>query len=199
MNYNKYLLISLIISINLFTGCNSITMLLTGDDYYQSITVTGGDTIIHAYIIPKKIIIKIDESIDYYWYKPNEIKHNKGGYFGNLLHGKYLIFDRQNNMLVEGYFKKGIKSDKWKRWYTNGELKETCEYKNGKKDGTYKKYTSSGELTVIKNYKKDLLHGKVQHFSQDTIYNDIYKQGVKIKKEKKTFFLIRWFKNLFKK
>lgn len=67
----------------------------------------------------------------YYWYSNNAIHHSEGGFSGRLLDGQYLEFYPDNNLKVQGSFKKGLKCGSWKNWDDNGVLLEATKWRNG--------------------------------------------------------------------
>ncbi|MFW6222419.1 MAG: toxin-antitoxin system YwqK family antitoxin [Bacteroidota bacterium] len=194
---NKCFIILFAPFVLILSGCNTYNRVFKGEEYYQNITVTRDDSIIQAHAITKDIDIKPNENTLYFWYIPNEIHWNEGGYTGNLLHGEYLLLDRDKNLLMEGYFNKGVKSKQWKQWYANGDLQSITEYKNGKKDGMHKIYSQNGDTILKEHYKKGVKHGKQTLSTQDTIITEVYKYGEKSEKRQRGFFLFRWIGNIF--
>ncbi len=194
---NKYFILLSALFGLIISGCNTYNRLFKGEDYYQNITVTQEDSIIQAHIITKDIDIDPKENTTYYWYTPNEVHWNEGGYTGNLLHGKYLLLNRNKNLLIEGFFNKGVRTKQWKQWYANGKLHTLTEYKDGKRDGIHKIYSPNGDTILKEHYKKGIKHGKQILYTQDTIITEVYKNGEKIEGKHKGFFLFRWIGNLF--
>lgn len=130
----------------------------------------------------------------YFWYKSNEIHQSKGGYSGNLLHGKYVKYYITNNLAEKGSFSYGLKKGEWKSWYKNGSLKVIHNWKKGELSGEYFSHNDSGKLLVEGRYSKGKKVGKwIDYVKKDTTH---YKKGVvflkKIKDtsgvEKESFF-----------
>lgn len=153
----------------------------------REIVINYEDSTLKAEVSFKEIKYKPKNNLVYYWYKSNEVKKNLGGYSGQLLNGKYSVYDIENNLITQGYFKNGIKTGIWKKWITKGGLQKIEEYKKGKKDGRFVNYLPSGHIYNIMNYTKGKLHGKYTEYSADTIsLEKKYRKGVEIiPKEKK--------------
>ncbi len=181
----------------IFSGCNTYNRFFKGEAYYQNITVTRDDSIIQAHIITKDIDIKPKENTIYFWYTPNDIHSNEGGYTGNLLHGKYLLLDRNKNLLIEGCLNKGVKSKQWKQWYSNGNLLSITQYKDGKKDGSHKLFSQNGDTVLKEQYKNGVKHGKQILYTRDTIITEEYKDGEKIEKKQQGRCFFRRIGNIF--
>jgi antitoxin component YwqK of YwqJK toxin-antitoxin module len=194
---NKYFILLFAIFGLVFSGCKTYNRVFKGEDYYQNITVTQDDSIIQAHVITKDINIDPNENTTYYWYVPNEIHWNEGGYTGNLLHGQYLLLDRDKNLLIQGCFNKGVKSNQWKKWYADGNIQSITEYKDGKKHGTHKLYSPDGDTIIKEHYKDGLKHGKQITYLPDNVIIEEYKYGEKIEKNRKGFCLFRLIGSLF--
>ena len=76
-----------------------------------------------------------------------------GGYAGELLHGEYLVYDKEKNLITKGGFAYGLKQGIWKYWNSQGILRYTVEYKDGLLDGEYIRYKQDGEVDFIHKYQ----------------------------------------------
>lgn len=143
----------------------------------REVIISGADTIIKAKVLVKNIKYKPQQDKVYFWYKANKINSNLGGYSGRLLceyYNKYV----NNNLVVKGYFKKGLKHKRWNNWDLSGVLKLSANYKNGYLHGKVTKYDDTGSLIEIENFRKGKLHGKKTVFKKDTIINIYFKKGI---------------------
>jgi antitoxin component YwqK of YwqJK toxin-antitoxin module len=119
----------------------------------KEVIVEYEDSLVRANVLLEKENIEVDFSIIYFWHNKGVLSHNMGGYTGELLHGEYLVFDNQMNLITKGKFDKGIKEGIWKRWNANGMLKQIMNYKKGKLDGELLSYNETGKIIDIKEYK----------------------------------------------
>jgi len=124
----------------------------------------------------------------YYWYDNREIGKNQGGFQGDLLNGAYQAIDRDNKLIHQGNFKKGLRSGIWKKWSVNGNLISVKEYKIGLLNGKVKSFREEdGTLRSIERYRNGLKHGKQEEFLSDgSIRVSYFLRGKeKLPKEKK--------------
>lgn len=152
----------------------------------KDIIISNQDTVIKTYILIKEKTFQPKLDLTYYWYRPNQINKNKAGFTGNLVHGKYLVFNTNKQLIQHGYFKKGLKDGIWKEWDENSELIMITEWKNGKIHGEHKKYNNIGQLEFITHYKKGIKNGKecLFYLNNESICNK-YKKGKLVIEKKK--------------
>ena len=145
----------------------------------MNIVIPRDDSTINVGILVKSKTVKIKNNLDYYWYKSNKLYKNRGGFDGNLLHGKYNVYNSDGELMRSGEFKKGLMSGYWKTWYNNGELESVTKWKNGKLNGRSDYYSVKGELTKSFNYKNDILHNKTFTYNKNGTVKEIkfYKNG----------------------
>jgi hypothetical protein len=111
----------------------------------------------------------------YYWYKSQEVHHSQNNYSGELLNGPYVKYYPNNQLIVKGDFKKGLKSGIWTSWHVNGLVSEVAKWKKGRKTGKYVKRDSTGTIVNYGSYKKGLKSGKwISPVTNDTLF---YKKG----------------------
>ena len=120
----------------------------------EKIYVKLGKTTTEAFVTPKHLK-KIDNSKYYHWYKSRTINRTKGGYSGQLLDGKYEVFNRKK-LIEKGHFKNGLKHKIWRKWFENGNIKSISEWKNGLKNGTTYSYDETGKIISEIKYKKGI-------------------------------------------
>jgi antitoxin component YwqK of YwqJK toxin-antitoxin module len=93
-------------------------------------------------------VVIFKEDLEYYWYNEfSKIKSSKGGAGGNLLHGRYQLFDEKGNLSHEVNFYLGLKDGIEKYWDTIGKIKETFKYNKGKM--VYSKFNSENGENII--------------------------------------------------
>ncbi|MEN8907477.1 MAG: hypothetical protein ABF289_16095 [Clostridiales bacterium] len=123
----------------------------------KEVTINYGDSmaIVEVFTLPQKI--KVEDNKKYYWYYLNELHSNLGGYQGKLLHGAFILLDKNNNMITKGFIKQGLKDGEWKRWYPNGNLSEIRYYDEGIKKGTHVFFDVNGTQIRQEKYKNGTL------------------------------------------
>lgn len=104
-----------------------------------------------------KTKIKPNSKSLYYWFDQAKIHTTQGAYSGYLLDGDYIEFSYpENNILLKGNFKRGLKHGMWIGWYSNGIIKSMNRWSNGSLNGTQKDFDSTGQLLSVQNFN----HGK---------------------------------------
>lgn len=140
------------------------------DGEIRSVITNSGDSITYTHILLSDKRPKAKEDRIYYWYFNNKIRHNYGGYSGQLIHGDYEVMDVDKHLLVKGELRYGYRIDTWKFWDRQGRLVEMSEWKNGQQSGITILYDRNNQIYAKIKYKKGLKHGKAK----------FYRQGVKI-------------------
>ena len=90
----------------------------------------------------------------YYWYFKDAIHFSIGGVFQHPLNDEYYFYNYKNNILEYGHFKKGLKIGIWKKWYSDGKIKEVTGWKNGLQQGKQEFYDCNGNVEKIVLFKK---------------------------------------------
>lgn len=147
----------------------------------RKISLNLGDTTVVAGILADVRIEKVDPGVFYFWYSNDMIYSNQGGYSGNLLHGDYIEYDGNGNLILKGRFDRGLKSGEWVSWYPDGSISEISEYEEGYKCGRQVRYAPDGKISYSAYYKNGLLHGPLVKPVNDTLFRTNYRNG----KEKK--------------
>lgn len=127
----------------------------------REIIVNTDTTVIKAMILQDKINIKTNKSSTYYWYNANQIKSNEGAWYGNLMNGTFRKFDNKNNLIEQGYFKKGLKTRIWTNWSKEGKLIREEHWRKGVKHGKFTEYINSQKNIRSGKYQNNLLHKRV--------------------------------------
>lgn len=143
------------------------------------------DSVVYATILihEKKVNPKLDRY--YFWYKANDVKRTRGGFYGKLLHGPYRQFYPDKDLQKSGEFKHGLKKGIWKTWYKGGELESVIRWRNGRAVGHFVWYHPDGTILKKGKYRSGKLHGKVtSHPEKNITIVEHYKRG-RLKKEKK--------------
>ncbi len=154
----------------------------------QKKIVRQGAFDIECYIALKEINTFNTNKI-YYWYKSGEIHQSQSNIGGNVLHNTFIKYYRSNQLAEKGDFNYGLKTDVWKSWHENGQLKLQEYWNNGYKDGDVTKYDVDGNLILKGKYKNNLKVGQwINYKTKDTTY---YKNNSKLE-EKPTNFLQRF-------
>jgi hypothetical protein len=123
----------------------------------------------------------------YYWYSDNTIKNTEGGFDGRLLHGEYKSFYLDKNLMEQGMFRQGLKTNTWKRWFPGGHIREISHYREGLLDGISERYNEEGKLISRAHFKNGVQHGKTIIYSGDKIDSTIqYKRGQRLPAPKKS-------------
>ena len=145
--------------------------------------------------------ITYNVNYEYFWYNEfTGLKSTKGGVGGNLLHGKYNLYDINGNLINESYYNLGIITSE-KKWDAFGNLISIEKYKNNKtiywkfKDennwvewigqpmfiGSVKKvYDYFGNITEIATNLPNSVTPKIQYKLFSTSSNKIIREYTKI-------------------
>ncbi|HEY4784848.1 MAG TPA: hypothetical protein VIH57_02310, partial [Bacteroidales bacterium] len=162
----------------------------------REILLTYTDSLLKFNILTKALQKETKTSLLYYWFGSEMLHINRGGCAGNLLDGKYLVFDKKMRLRVEGFFKEGLKSGIWKSWYESGELMSVVKWENGQKEGKAFFYDNFGNLQKVCNYKDDLLDGTTVVYRGKSIEKIKYKDGIEKKPAPKKTRQIKRTENL---
>ena len=125
----------------------------------RSVHVVSADSVIKTTACYQTKKQKPKSECTYYWYESGKVNHNTGGYSGKPLHGKYEVFDDQQKLKVKGTFEYGLMSGSWIRWYSNGNIYNTCTFKDGMLHGRMQTYSKEGKLCSVLNYHNGMLQG----------------------------------------
>lgn len=158
----------------------------------REIVLTFEDSTVVAHILIKKPEIKITYPQVYYWCFKETLGQSQSGYHGNLLNGKYVVYDIKKRLVREGHFLNGLKHGVWKSWYPSGVLKANEIWKNGLQEGDFVNYAPTGKVSQTATYKKGLLTGELVTCEGDSKTVRKFVNGkekikkVRVKKEKTT-------------
>jgi antitoxin component YwqK of YwqJK toxin-antitoxin module len=143
----------------------------------REVIVNYTDSVVRAHILVQTGEPETEDHLMYYWYKQNQIYKNMGGFSGDLLHGEYLVFDIQKNLITKGYYESGLRHGGWKYWYPNGIIRMALEYKDGLPDGKVLFYNKTGQLTAVEEYRNGVHVNNKTDASKNTEKSG---QGLKI-------------------
>lgn len=103
------------------------------------------------------IHIKNKTKNNYFWYDNKVVHETRGNYSGYLLDGDYKEFSYpQNDLLISGRFKNGVKTGKWLRWAKDGSIIESATWKNGQLNGAKVYYDAKGGIAKTETYHKNI-------------------------------------------
>jgi len=119
----------------------------------RQVIIRNADSLIYANILLDRTPLKAENEKTYFWYLPDYINFNRGGYSGQLLHGEYCLYDRNFNLIEKGMIEKGLKTGTWKRWNPDGTLQKAAVWKNGLISGTTV-YDADGHVADQYRYRK---------------------------------------------
>lgn len=108
-------------------SCTTTQVPLTNQRY-----VSYADSTAKFFISEKEYIATKSPTTTYFYYHKNAVHHNQGAISGYPLHGDYLIYSNNNNLICKGQFQMGVKDGKWLRWNNKGLLVSVVKYSNGK-------------------------------------------------------------------
>lgn len=189
MKRKKYLLIFL-----LFLFCFTITF-GKGYTYKYNIVYEENGITHHFSVLNNTSVFIPSNELEYFWYGNGSFKSNRGGFYGNLLHGDYKAFDLNNNLIKMGSFKHGAKDGEWKFWDSGGKL--TCD-EIWRKGYLSKKWFQEGNKEYVEKYKKNKLTGKRMVFENEELVKiQHYKNGKMI--NEKLAIPLRNIKDFFRK
>lgn len=144
----------------------------------RPVIISNGDTIVHTYILTSQKSYRPLPGRFYYWYYPENIHCNSGGYSGSLLHQEYVVYDKDKNMIEKGSFQNGLKNGIWQRWYKGGILKSVTSWEKGMLNGTCYDYAPNGKFFESIQFKAGKKHGSQICFENDTLIRKTFRNGI---------------------
>ena len=141
---------------------------------------------VYKFVCEAKSSLTPKRDKEYTWYYNNTIHTTAGNYSGKLLSGEYTQLDKKSNQLKEkGYYKAGLKVEKWYSWNSNGTLSSYTEYKNGYKNGIHITYADSNKYAIKGTYKKNEKRGLwTEYKNGKKAITSQYKHNIKNGKQK---------------
>lgn len=126
----------------------------------------------------------------------------EGNYVNQKKEGLWKIY-RDNRLVADEYYRRGIKNGLSHRYYDTGEVMEECNWVNGKKEGAYRVffkngkpymecklknnawdglflvYYENGNYERVAEYKDNLRHGEWKYYDRDgnLLYTLLYDHG----------------------
>lgn len=144
------------------------------------------DSLVHAHVLinqPQKLNLS---NVQYHWYASGSIHTSKGSYTGNLLHGEYIVFDSENNLIEKGFFNNGVKEGTWNRWFTDGKHKSVLNWEDGHLQGESTYYNPNGSVYKKVQYNEGKKEGESTLFLGDTIIVKIYRNDIEVTESQDT-------------
>ena len=161
--------------------CNVYAQKHDAEGQTKLVVVNQNDKEIHCRVLIDKVKqLQLDLKTEYYWCQNQQIRKNRGGYSGDLLHGVCKSFDSKKRLIEEGLYVYGRKEGIWKLWDKDGELIRTTSWKNGLRNGLNYRYFYDGQF-VRENYKDNSLHGRRTEQTRDSVHYEFYRNGKLIK------------------
>lgn len=145
-----------ILLILLFPGCSD--QWAFPDQALNSIHINIGDSLANAELWDGKKV-KTRTKFTYYWFASGRIIKSQGAVEGKVLHGDYTLTDSDHRLIEKGFYSKGLRKGKWKRWHPNGLVALRIPYRNSNISGKVKAYNHDGKLIRITNYKRGKRQG----------------------------------------
>lgn len=144
----------LFIIMALFTTTVSYGQKVKTHQNSREVVISTGDSIIVANILLDQSRIKPDIRYTYYWYLRGKICHNRGGFSGKLLDGRYQVFV-QDRLILSGNYKDGKRTGEWITWDNYGNIKSVSSYKNVKSKAHSKDESEKKRRVSIFNKNND--------------------------------------------
>ena len=103
----------------------------------------------------------------------------KSNYKDGQLHGNYIVYYENGNILREVEYKNDKKEGIEKVYYSNKTLSEIYNYKNGQLEGEFFEYHESGNLSKIGQYKDGKKEGEWKKYQNNNLIKiSNYKEGL---------------------
>ncbi len=95
-------------------------------------------------------------------------------------------YDKEGNLILEGFLKKGLKTGEWVEFNAEGKIVSITSFWDGKLQGYYFGFDGRGNLETQAYFKNDKLDGKVLKIKygrteEETNFKDGKLNGLKIK------------------
>ncbi|MBK7484516.1 MAG: hypothetical protein IPI72_17630 [Flavobacteriales bacterium] len=92
---------------------------------------------------------------DYHWVRAGQLNVTQGGMGGSPLHGPYLAYQDNGQLLERGTFRSGLKKGEWRKW------------------------SLAGDLVAVEHWRSGQLHGRTLHYStgNDVPEELLYRRG----------------------
>lgn len=100
-------------------------------------------------------VIKFSENKSYFWYRKQSVFSTQGGASGALLHGSCKAFHTNDQLAIEGRYRRGLKSGKWMSWSEEGVLSKIEYWCRGELKKV-RHFDESGSILSTVKYKKGI-------------------------------------------
>ena len=138
------------------------------------------------YILLDEKKIKFSDTLDYYWFKSQQVHVTQGFASGNLLDGPFTKFYVSGQLAASGQFETGLQAGEWKTWFESGQLQTIYNYDEGVLDGNYYRFDESGQIVESGHYRDGKYHGEKIENGEVTKYRNGKERNRKAKVEKNT-------------
>jgi hypothetical protein len=128
--------------------------------------------------------VKFIDTLDYSWFKSQQLHVTQGYAGGNLLDGPFTEYYVSGQLSRSGIFEQGLQTGEWKSWYESGQLASIYNYKNGVLHGNYFLFDSTGQLIGSGHFRNGKYHGKKVENGEETRFRNGKKKEKKIKGDK---------------
>jgi hypothetical protein len=102
--------------------------------------------------INDKHVVTFDRHKLYFWYKAQKVIITQGGASGQLLHGPFVSFYDNKQLVAKGNFVYGLKDGEWMYWSSTGYLTKVEHWKEGVKSGKEQIYNELGKIIETISY-----------------------------------------------
>lgn len=101
---------------------------------YQKITLEQGDSIMEFRIMDIASTAELGKK--YHCFRNQNIEIINGEIIGKPLTDEFQVWNKDQNLIVKGSFKEGLKTGKWTRW-SDGHMLSQITFNKGIPDGEY--------------------------------------------------------------
>lgn len=141
---------------------------ITSDIQKKIIRQDGFDIECYVYL---KAIDNTKKGRNYYWFKSGQVHQSNSSSGGLVLHNSFKKYYRSKQIAEIGNFEYGLKTNAWKSWHENGNLKTYTDWKDGLKHGNFMLYDETGVLVQSGTYNKNIkTEYWINHQTHDTLY-----------------------------
>ncbi len=98
--------------------------------------------------LTSKQVKNCNPEVDYFWYKSQSIHRTQGGYFNQLLDGRWISRYASGDLFEQGKLDKGVRNGRWITWHDNGKIMFVRNYKKGKIYGPFTINDSNGDCIM---------------------------------------------------
>lgn len=97
---------------------------------------------------------------EYHWVRARQLVVTQGGLGGTPLHGPFVAYRDNGQLLERGNFQLGLKEGEWRKWGVAGELVAVDHWRNGLLHGLILRYSAENDLPEELRYRRGKLLSK---------------------------------------